>query len=163
MCIWKFGNRSFVNKNIDSWFYYNMFILINTYNSINFIVVLDPNPKSYQYKYFIIKSISFRLKDKWKKGPLYILLLVVALLLFLSIFSAAEWIYTKHNSVPVAQFAYVTNAGNNTTSVIDTATNTVIATVNVGRYPVGVAITPDGKNVCYESTRQYYVYNWHFN
>ena len=28
--------------------------------------------------------------------------------------------------------------------MIDTATNTVIATVPVGDYPVGVAVTPDG-------------------
>ncbi|WP_054865067.1 YncE family protein [Methanosarcina barkeri] len=31
------------------------------------------------------------------------------------------------------------------TSVIDTATNTIIATVNVGSYPGGIVITPDGK------------------
>ena len=41
-------------------------------------------------------------------------------------------------------FAYVTNIASNTVSVIDTATNTVVATVPVGRLPQGVAITPDG-------------------
>src|SRR5215831_4391865 len=41
-------------------------------------------------------------------------------------------------------FAYVTNIGSGTVSVIDTATNTVVATVPVGGGPVGVAITPDG-------------------
>jgi YVTN family beta-propeller protein len=41
-------------------------------------------------------------------------------------------------------FAYVTNAGANTVSVIDTATNTVVATVPVGFSPSLVAITPDG-------------------
>ena len=40
--------------------------------------------------------------------------------------------------------AYVTNALSNTVSVIDTATNTVIATVPVGFTPEGVAITPNG-------------------
>ena len=35
----------------------------------------------------------------------------------------------------------------NTVSVIDTATNTVIATVPVGIYPIGVAVTPDGTKV----------------
>jgi YVTN family beta-propeller protein len=40
--------------------------------------------------------------------------------------------------------AYVTNEGSNSVSVIDTATNTVIATVPVGLAPFGVAITPDG-------------------
>lgn len=42
-----------------------------------------------------------------------------------------------------APFVYVTNSGN-TVSVIDTATNTVVATVTVGIGPYGVAITPDG-------------------
>jgi len=41
-------------------------------------------------------------------------------------------------------FAYVANAGSNTVSVIDTATNTVVATVPVGALPSGVVITPDG-------------------
>src|SRR5262249_30349888 len=41
-------------------------------------------------------------------------------------------------------FAYVTNLGSGTVSVIDTATNTVVATVPVGFAPRGVAITPDG-------------------
>lgn len=43
--------------------------------------------------------------------------------------------------------AYVTNQGHNTVSVIDTATNAVIATVDVapvGQSPAGVAVTPDG-------------------
>lgn len=42
---------------------------------------------------------------------------------------------------------YWAGMGNGTVSVIDTATNTVIATVNVGSYPRGVAITPDGTKV----------------
>ncbi len=41
-------------------------------------------------------------------------------------------------------FAYVTNSSSNSVSVIDTSTNTVVATVAVGSNPVGVAITPDG-------------------
>ncbi|MCR4298625.1 MAG: YncE family protein [Gallionella sp.] len=43
--------------------------------------------------------------------------------------------------------AYVTNQGHNTVSVIDAATNAVIATVDVapvGQSPAGVAVTPDG-------------------
>src|SRR2546425_1822382 len=40
-------------------------------------------------------------------------------------------------------FAYVTNEGSNTVSVIDTSTNTVVATIPVGVFPIGVAITPD--------------------
>jgi YVTN family beta-propeller protein len=42
-----------------------------------------------------------------------------------------------------APFAYVTNGGSSV-SVIDTATNTVVATVGVGSLPFGVAVTPDG-------------------
>ncbi|MSY45028.1 MAG: hypothetical protein F2686_05310, partial [Actinobacteria bacterium] len=40
--------------------------------------------------------------------------------------------------------AYVTNDWNATVSVINTATNTVSATIPVGRDPFAVAITPDG-------------------
>ena len=43
--------------------------------------------------------------------------------------------------------AYITNSGDNTVSVINTATNTVTATVPVGTGPYGVAVTPDGKKV----------------
>ncbi len=47
-----------------------------------------------------------------------------------------------------APFAYVTNAGLYTVSVIDTAaiSPTVVATVVVGGSPEGVAVTPDGKH-----------------
>jgi YVTN family beta-propeller protein len=43
-----------------------------------------------------------------------------------------------------APFAYVT--GDNSVSVIDTATNTVVATIPVGNDPFAVAVTPDGKH-----------------
>jgi YVTN family beta-propeller protein len=41
-------------------------------------------------------------------------------------------------------FAYVTNELSSDVSVINTATNTVVATVPVGLAPIGVAITPNG-------------------
>jgi YVTN family beta-propeller protein len=41
-------------------------------------------------------------------------------------------------------FAYVTNAADNTVSVIDTSTNAVIATIPVGFAPYSATITPDG-------------------
>ncbi|MFD4620355.1 YncE family protein, partial [Streptomyces sp. NPDC058475] len=44
-------------------------------------------------------------------------------------------------------FAYVTNDSSGTVSVIDTATNTVTATIPVGTAPQGVALTPDGTRV----------------
>jgi YVTN family beta-propeller protein len=40
--------------------------------------------------------------------------------------------------------AYVPNQVSNSVSVIDTSSNTVVATVGVGAAPEGVAITPDG-------------------
>jgi YVTN family beta-propeller protein len=40
--------------------------------------------------------------------------------------------------------AYVTNVGSDNVSVIDVATNTVVATVPVGNSPLNVALTPDG-------------------
>jgi YVTN family beta-propeller protein/uncharacterized repeat protein (TIGR03803 family) len=53
--------------------------------------------------------------------------------------------------------AYITNSGSNNVSVIDTATNTVTATipVGVGTNPAGVAVSPDGSKV--------YVANTHSN
>ena len=54
---------------------------------------------------------------------------------------------------PGQDYAYVTNSGNtgdglnDTVSVIDLATNTVVATVPVGEYPQGVARTPRNSNV----------------
>src|ERR1035437_6295132 len=46
-----------------------------------------------------------------------------------------------------APFAYISNLGSNTVSVIDTANNIVTATVNVGIDPLGIAVTPDGSKV----------------
>ena len=46
-----------------------------------------------------------------------------------------------------AQNAYITNSGDGTVSVIDTATNKVTATIPVGTSPYGVAVTPDGTKV----------------
>ena len=44
--------------------------------------------------------------------------------------------------------AYITNSGDNTVSVIDTATNTVVGSpITVGVRPQGMAVTPDGSNV----------------
>src|SRR5690349_11096108 len=40
--------------------------------------------------------------------------------------------------------AYVSNRGDNTVSVINTAANTVTATIPVGSNPNGIAVTPNG-------------------
>ncbi len=49
-------------------------------------------------------------------------------------------------------FAYIANSGSNTVSVIDTATNTVTATVPVGLQPYGVAVSLDGTKVYVTNT-----------
>jgi len=47
----------------------------------------------------------------------------------------------------MAQPVFVTNTNDDTVSRIDTATNTVTATIDVGDTPLGVAVTPDGRFV----------------
>jgi YVTN family beta-propeller protein len=47
----------------------------------------------------------------------------------------------------LAQNAYITNEASDTVSVINTATDTVIATIPVGDAPRGVAVSPDGRKV----------------
>lgn len=42
------------------------------------------------------------------------------------------------------QYAYVTNPGSNTVSVMDTTSKIIVATIPVGEHPAGMAITPDG-------------------
>ncbi|MDQ6701885.1 MAG: hypothetical protein M3Z96_01655 [Pseudomonadota bacterium] len=51
-----------------------------------------------------------------------------------------------------APFAYVTNSASGSVSVIDTATNTVVATVPVGIGPQEVVVTPDGKHAYVANT-----------
>ncbi|HEY1973064.1 MAG TPA: YncE family protein, partial [Pseudonocardia sp.] len=47
---------------------------------------------------------------------------------------------------PDSKHAYIVNDGNNTVSVIDTATNNVTATITVGQSPTNVFVAPDGKH-----------------
>jgi YVTN family beta-propeller protein len=69
--------------------------------------------------------------SKWSFAPR-----AVALALVFVVFGAAN---------ALAQtFAYVTNQGGNTVSVINTGTSTVTATVPAGPVPIPVAATPDG-------------------
>ncbi|MDZ4212238.1 MAG: YncE family protein, partial [Methylotenera sp.] len=49
---------------------------------------------------------------------------------------------SAHLQVFAAPFAYVTNQGDHTVSVVDLASHKVSATVPVGKAPVGVAIDP---------------------
>jgi YVTN family beta-propeller protein len=55
------------------------------------------------------------------------------------------------------QFAYVTNPLSDSVSVIDTATNTVIATVRGIARPIGVAVSPNGSRVYVTDTLNYVV------
>ena len=50
----------------------------------------------------------------------------------------------QHNDPRHQPHAYVTNSNDKTVTVIDTANNKVVATIPVGAFPTGVAITPDG-------------------
>src|SRR5439155_1628016 len=63
----------------------------------------------------------------------------LALLLGVLVLSPAVWAGAPH--------AYITNINDGTVSVIDTASNTVMATAPVGNFPNGVAVTPDGARV----------------
>lgn len=50
----------------------------------------------------------------------------------------------QHNPAKAKTFGYVTNVDDNTVSVIDTSSDTVVATIPVGGFPDGIATTPDG-------------------
>jgi YVTN family beta-propeller protein len=49
------------------------------------------------------------------------------------------------NVANAAQFAYIPNINSNNVSVIDIENNMVVTSINVGSYPFGVAVSPDGK------------------
>jgi len=59
-------------------------------------------------------------------------------------------------SVP---YAYVTNFGGNTVTVINTATNTVVNTVTVGFRPLAVAVTPNGKYAYVTNLKRFAYYS----
>jgi YVTN family beta-propeller protein len=82
------------------------------------------------------------------KGRLYsVALALIAMVLFLILISSVGSAQSQSNAEPTsihsasvtARYVYIVNWGSNTVSVIDTATNTVTATVNVGNGPSGVA------------------------
>ena len=68
------------------------------------------------------------------------------LLLFLIIFLSTESVATAQNDLS-AEYAYIPNEKNNSVSIINTTTNTVISTVPVGNNPVGVTVNHDGTKV----------------
>jgi len=74
-------------------------------------------------------------------------LIPVALILFLVFVSSAASATTDQGASSAGTYAYITNEFSSTISVIDTATNTVTATVPAGYEPSGVAVTPSGTKV----------------
>jgi YVTN family beta-propeller protein len=48
---------------------------------------------------------------------------------------------------PDGKRVFISNGKDGTVSAIDTATNTVVATIPVGKRPWNMAITPDGKKL----------------
>lgn len=60
-------------------------------------------------------------------------------------------------SVPASAgyYAYVANHNSNDVSVIDTAANTVVATIPAGNLPLGVAVSPDGTRAYVTNDREY--------
>ncbi|MGB9940189.1 beta-propeller fold lactonase family protein [Methanosarcina sp.] len=85
------------------------------------------------------------MRKKEKSNPR--ILASTALLLFLTVFSFTISVAAAQSTSPDTIYAYITNGGSDTVSVIDTATKTVIATVNVESRPEGVSVTPDGTGV----------------
>ncbi len=82
-------------------------------------------------------------KNRLHKTILASIALILSLIFFLSAASAD----TTQNNPSAGPYAYITNSGNGTVSVIDTATNDITATVKVGNHPWGVAVSSDRKKV----------------
>lgn len=53
----------------------------------------------------------------------------------------------SHGTGPPFVFAYITNLRADTVSVVQTATNAIVATIPVGDSPTAVAVAPDGRHV----------------
>jgi YVTN family beta-propeller protein len=53
----------------------------------------------------------------------------------------------RHRRAPDGKQVYVSNGGDASVSVIDTASNQVVATIPVGQRPWNMALTPDGKKL----------------
>ena len=77
-----------------------------------------------------------KLTQKFSTQAFCTMIRFVTLALFLTLFGAS--------TVLAQTKAYVTNTGDDTVSVIDTVSKTVVAIVPVGRFPSGIAVTPNG-------------------
>ncbi|MDY0129232.1 MAG: hypothetical protein RBR63_03465 [Methanosarcina vacuolata] len=74
-------------------------------------------------------------------------LVSTAIVLFLILIFSTTSAATAQNTSSTAKYAYITNSGSTTVSVIDITTNKVTSTINVGKSPYGVAVNPAGTKV----------------
>ncbi len=84
---------------------------------------------------------------KMNKKLCSVALASTAIVLFLILTLSTTSATTTQSNSNTAKYAYITNSGTTTVSVIDTAKNKVTATVNVGSNPYGVAVNPKGTKV----------------
>ncbi len=74
-------------------------------------------------------------------------LLSTALVLLFILVSSTASAANEQGTSSAGTYAYITNYNDDTVSIINTATNTVEATVDVGDRPYGVAVNPAGTKV----------------
>ena len=68
-------------------------------------------------------------------------------ILFVFVSLAPLYPFAPSNHSYAATYAYLSNSYDNTISVIHTLDNTVTKTVDVGEWPYGVAVSPDGEYI----------------
>lgn len=62
-------------------------------------------------------------------------------------FAGALALWSCIGAANASVYAYIANTTSNDVAVIDTATNTVVATIGVGAFPYGVAVSPGSLKV----------------
>ena len=68
-------------------------------------------------------------------------------ILFVLVSLAPFYPFVPCNHSYAATYAYLSNSYDNTVSVVHTSDNTVTTTVDVGEWPYGVAVRPDGEYI----------------
>ncbi|HEY3362845.1 MAG TPA: PKD domain-containing protein [Methanosarcina sp.] len=72
---------------------------------------------------------------------------LTTLVLFVILVSSTALASTVQDNLLTAPYAYITNSASHNVSVIDTATNNIVAEINGDCEPYGVSVTPDGTKV----------------
>ncbi len=85
-------------------------------------------------------------------SPYSIVLVSMILLLFLIICPFAVSVSSAQNTSSATSYMYFTNPQNDTVSVFDTSSNRFTTTIDVGKYPSGIAVSPDVKKVYVANT-----------